>query len=347
MVLHGIKRLFIGNSARKNAERINAVDRFIAETRAKEIIAKYGKSSLDPFKVWEDKSYYFSKTKESFIAYRIEADYALVLGDPVGPDFEIKVIIKEFETLCKESKLKLAFFQTEANHLEIYDQLGFKKIKMGDEGIADINSYELKGKKGRKIRNRIKKFEKLNVSIQIHNQPSDELMQEIQAISNEWLKIPGKKERSFSLGHFDYDYVKSTTVITANNENGKVIAFLNLLPSGKKGEMIVDLMRRKLSAPSGIMDYLFIKLFLESAESEIKRINIGLAPMSGFSKDEEPSLEEIAIHGLFQNLNFIFSYKGLREYKDKYANIWEPRYLIFKNHLQLPSLALVINKTFS
>jgi len=39
--------------------------------RANAIIEKYGKSTFDYFKVWPDKSFFFSRSRESFISYRM------------------------------------------------------------------------------------------------------------------------------------------------------------------------------------------------------------------------------------------------------------------------------------
>ena len=41
----------------------------------------------------------------------------------------------------------------------------------------------------------------------------------------------------------------------------------------------------------------------------------------------------------FQCLNFLFSYRGLREYKSKFTTHWEPRYAIYRKPLDLPRLA--------
>jgi lysylphosphatidylglycerol synthetase-like protein (DUF2156 family) len=45
-----------------------------------------------------------------------------------------------------------------------------------------------------------------------------------------------------------------------------------------------------------------------------------------------------------QHMNFLFSYQGLRAYKAKYATTWEPRYVIYRNILNLPLLARAIGE---
>jgi lysylphosphatidylglycerol synthetase-like protein (DUF2156 family) len=66
--------------------------------------------------------------------------------------------------------------------------------------------------------------------------------------------------------------------------------------------------------------------------------------MSGFQENEEASPEEKAIHYLFQHLDFIFSFTGLRQYKAKFATSWEPRYVVYRNVFDLPGYARAIEK---
>jgi lysylphosphatidylglycerol synthetase-like protein (DUF2156 family) len=42
-------------------------------------------------------------------------------------------------------------------------------------------------------------------------------------------------------------------------------------------------------------------------------------------------------------MNFMFSYRGLRAYKAKFASRWEPRYVVYQNVFDLPRNALAIN----
>src|SRR6185295_11288920 len=140
------------------------------------------------------------------------------------------------------------------------------------------------------------------------------------------------------------DYVRSTTVLAAVDSENRILAFVNILPSYKSGEKTVDLMRRRTDAPNGIMDYLFGKLFLELKKDGYLRFNMGMVPMAGFQQNETGSTGERVIHHFFQRLNFVFSFSGLRAYKAKFASFWEPRYIVYRNVMDLPRMALALGK---
>ena len=57
---------------------------------ATEIVMKYARVPLDMFKLWPDKSYFFSSSGRCVIAYRVASKVAIALGDPVGGDAEIE-----------------------------------------------------------------------------------------------------------------------------------------------------------------------------------------------------------------------------------------------------------------
>ena len=79
-----------------------------------------------------------------------------------------------------------------------------------------------------------------------------------------------------------------------------MLAFVNIIPSPRKGEATIDLMRQRAVVPNGIMDHLFVRLFQDEREKGFTRFNLGLAPMSGF----EPDLAEI-LGAAFRDQGFL------------------------------------------
>lgn len=313
--------------------------------RAAEIVHRHGRSSLDYFKSWPDKSIFFAQSQNSFVAYRVGANFAVALGDPVGPEAEMEQTIREFMEFCRENDWGVAFHQTLPDFLELYQNCGLRKLKIGDDAIVDLAKFSLEGKERKEFRNIVNKMEKSGVRVTMYEPPvPEEIIKQIKEVSDEWLEIPGRRERRFTLGLFEPNYVRSTPVFVAAEREGKIFAFVNIIPSYAKGEATIDLMRRRTEAPHGVMDYLFVKLLLYFKEKGFTRYNFGMAPMSGFQEKEEASPEEKAIHYFFQHLNFMFSYTGLRAYKAKFASFWEPRYDVLRSLLDLPRLALAIRE---
>ena len=308
------------------------------------IVEHFGRSSLDYFKYWPDKSFFFSLNRDAFIAYRVGGRYALSLGDPVGPDEEVEGIIRSFAAMCSDNDWKPAFHQTLPDFLDTYRKIGFRRLKIGDEAVVELSEAYLREHLLKKFHHITSRLEKKRIHTIYYPPPvPDDILHGVREVSDEWLMIQGRRERGFTLGLFDPDYIRSTPVFTVADESERIQAFANIIPSYRKGETTIDLMRRREHAQSGIMDFLFVKLLLLSAEQGFERFTMGMAPMAGFREREEATAEERAIHTFFQHLNFLFSYRGLRSYKAKFATRWEPRYLIYQNPLDLPGLAVALN----
>jgi len=311
--------------------------------RAAEILEAHGRSSLDPFKLSSDKAYFFTPSGRTFLAYRMAGSFAVVLADPVGPEGEIPAIVRSFRVLCQENDWRLAFHQTLPDHLQHYRAEGFKKLKIGDEAIVELGEFSLEGKRMKHLRHYVNQFEKQGIRAVYHEPPvAEEVMAGVGEVSDDWLRIPGRRERGFTMGAFSVEEVRKTPVFAAVGPDGRALAFMNVIRSYAPGETTIDLMRHRRDAPDGAMDFLFIKLFEAQKRKGFTRFSQGMAPMSGFREGEEAGAEERAVQYFLQRLNFLFSYSGLLQYKAKFATRWEPRYTVYRNVVDLPRLAIAL-----
>jgi phosphatidylglycerol lysyltransferase len=311
---------------------------------ARKIVQQYARTPLDLFKLWPDKSYFFSPSQRCVIAYRVADNIAIALGDPVGPEQEIGPTVCKFLEMCRGNGWAVVFYQTLPDFVPLYRRFRLKKLKIGDNAMVDLSDFSLQGKSRRELRSKVRQLEAMGIHICEFQPPvPDDIISQLKAVSDQWLRIPGRRERSFTLGQFDPDYLRSKPLLVVMDSAGTVLAFINLI-SVDSTEITGDLMRRRTDAPNGIMDYLFLKLFLYAKGKGYARVSLGMAPMTGFQEREEATAEERAIHGLFQKLDFVFSFRGLHHYKAKFATSWEPRYLVYRNVLELPRTAFALRR---
>src|SRR4029079_239458 len=64
--------------------------------RAAGVLAEHGRTTQDFFKIWPDKSFFFSESGRSFVAFAVGNNFAVVLGDPSGPTEEFSGLIRKF-----------------------------------------------------------------------------------------------------------------------------------------------------------------------------------------------------------------------------------------------------------
>ena len=203
------------------------------KARAKEIVERYGCSSLARFALLDDKSYYFSPSGQSVIAYVPKGRGAIALGDPIGAKSDRSEAIAGFKRFCALNDWQPAFYQTLPDDLELYQSLNFKTLKIGEEATVDLKAFTLQGKAGKHLRTAVNKSKKLGYEVRFHAPPiADKLLQELRAISNEWLQHMAGSEKKFSVGWFDYNYLRHCEIVVVHNQQGNPvhlpILFLNI-----------------------------------------------------------------------------------------------------------------------
>ncbi|MEQ8225387.1 MAG: phosphatidylglycerol lysyltransferase domain-containing protein, partial [Candidatus Eremiobacterota bacterium] len=249
--------------------------------KAKSIVEAYGKSALSRLTLLDDKSFYFSHGN-SVISYVTSGGTALVLGDPIGPEEDIPKIIKEFQELCSKNDWKPAFFQTLPDNLEHYKNAGFRTLCIGQEAIVNLETFTLKGKAGKDLRPPLNKLTKLGYRAELHKPPlTDTLIGELKIISDEWLTMMHGTEKKFTLGWFDYEYIKNCPVMAVHGPEGDITAFANIIPIYSCNQSTIDLMRRKKKIENGTMDFLFISLLEWARENGNTGFSLGLCPFTG------------------------------------------------------------------
>ena len=309
------------------------------------IADRHGRTAQDFFKHWPDKSYYFSVSRQSFLGYRVAGHFALVLGDPVGPEGDLERTIAEFVSFCRERGWRLGFHQVSADFLPIYEGLGFHRLKVGDDAIVDLEKFCLVGSAMKEFRNTVNRLDRLGYRVERVDPPlADSLLADLHRISDNWLEIPGHRERQFTLGRFERSYVQSTPVYVAFDAEDHAVAFLNLVPSYRPGLATVDLMRRSHDGVNGLMDYLFAKVFLDLKQRQVKRFSLGMAPLSDQGDNHTAGLDERAVHWVMKRLPSLFRADSLRRFKAKYAHEWMPRYSLYQSRLDLPRLGLALRR---
>lgn len=304
---------------------------------AGEILDRYGNCSLDYFKLLPDKSYFFNQSKDGFIAYKTVLNVAIALGDATTAGEKLEALIKEYITFCRNNGWSVAFLQTTPAYLEIYRRCGLKDLKVGEDAVVPLKEFAEKTVNKKTFKSIIKKFDKEGYQLVKHQAPhSESLLDQVEEISKQWLSLPGRRERGFSLGQFDRQDLQKNNLYVLINKAGEAMAFVNEIRSYRPGEATIDMMRYKTSAENGTMDYLFAKLLLNLKEQGFTHFSLGLAALSGVGEDPTDGLYEKTLKQVYEHLNRFFSYKGLRNYKAKFEPIWEERFLVYEG--QTPKL---------
>ncbi|MCE5190573.1 MAG: flippase-like domain-containing protein [Actinomycetia bacterium] len=306
--------------------------------RATAIVERWGCSSLAAMNLLPDKVYRFSPGG-SVIAFAAENGYALALGDPIGPPDDFGPAVEDFKQLCAANDWTPIFYQTLPDGLDTYAAAGFKATKVGHEAIIDVATFSLAGGGAKKnIRNRIRHLEEEGFSAVVHEPPIPAaLMRELQEVSDEWLTMMNGTEKRYSLGWFLPEYISACPIMTVHAADGRVVAFANIVSEYQRPEITIDLMRHLPEAPSGTMDFMFVRLFEWcAARPGCQTFNLGLSSLADVGRETQDPAVEKALGLVYDHVNQFYNFQGLHAYKEKFDPRWEPRYLVYPSASDLP-----------
>ena len=285
-----------------------------------------------------DKFFLLSPERNAFIMYGVEGRSWIAMGDPVGPQNEWMELIWTFRELSDRYSGRTVFYEVAHENLHYYLDLGLNVLKLGEEARVALTTFSLEGSERKGLRYTQRKFEKEGFQFEVLSpQGVSNRLSELKEISDAWLAAKNTREKGFSLGFFNPDYLRNFPAAVVVNK-GQTVAFAIIWPGGKKEELSIDLMRFRQDAPPSVMEYLFIQVMLWGKQQGYNWFNLGMAPLAGLEDRTLAPLWNRLGAFVFQHGENFYNFQGLRQYKEKFIPEWRPKYLASPGGLALAQI---------
>ncbi|XAZ22804.1 bifunctional lysylphosphatidylglycerol flippase/synthetase MprF [Sinorhizobium sp. B11] len=297
-----------------------------AVRRAVEIVGKQDSADANLVRMG-DKSIMFSEKGDAFIMYGRQGRSWIALFDPIGDRHAVPELVWRFVEAARAAGCRAVFYQISPALLSHCADAGLRAFKLGELAVADLRTFEMKGGKWANLRQTASRAQRDGLEFAVI-EPVDipAVIDDLSAVSNAWLEHHNAKEKGFSLGAFDPDYVMSQPVGVLKKD-GRIVAFANILVTTAREEGTIDLMRFSPDAPKGAMDFLFVQIMEYLRAQGFTHFNLGMAPLSGMSKREVAPVWDRIGGTVFEHGERFYNFKGLRAFKSKFHPHWQPRYL--------------------
>jgi phosphatidylglycerol lysyltransferase len=282
-----------------------------------------------------DKSLLFG-TRGGALMYAVSGRSWIALGDPVGPAEDRSELVWRLKELADRHDGRTVFYEIGPHNLPLYVDLGLTLIKVGEEGRVPLATWSLEGGARSGQRRTLRSVERANRTFEIVP-PEDvpPLLPELRQVSDAWLVSKHTREKGFSLGLFDEQYIRRFPVAIVRGDRG-IDAFATLWLSGTRQELSLDLMRYAPGAPHGMMEYVITKLMLWGKAQGYAGFNLGMAPLSGLESRALAPLWSRFGALAFRHGEHFYNFRGLRQYKEQFGAVWEPKFLAVPGLLVLP-----------
>jgi phosphatidylglycerol lysyltransferase len=168
--------------------------------------------------------------------------------------------------------------------------------------------------------------------------------EQLEEISQEWLAEKRIGELGFTLGRFSLEALSGVPVFIAILQE-RIEAFCSWLPYRADTAVVLDLMRKRKDAVSGTMDFLICQSLQQLKSMGYSQASLANAPLANVSEPRRALDRGVAL--LFENMNAVYGYKNLFQFKKKFAPRWEGRYLIYPKGADLPRVAYALARVHS
>lgn len=289
--------------------------------------------------------HYYEEDGRKLLAfiYQVVNNKIIVMGEPIGREEYLDQGLRYFVDKCEKSALKPVFYEVGRKFTMMLHDYGYDFMKFGENAFLELEEFSLAGRKKSSLRNILNRFEKDGYKFELIDPPyDDKLLDRLEVISEKWLK--GIDEKGFSMGFFDRSYLSRSKLALVYDKYMDLAAFISIMPNYDDKILTIDLMRYDTDMNvNSMMDYLFLNLFIYGKDKGYKYFNLGMAPLSNVGINKSAYLPEKIASLIFKHADFLYPFKGLRNYKSKYASIWDGKYISFaKGNFILTSISAIL-----
>ena len=307
--------------------------------RAERVLARstHGNACL----LWTgDKRVLFSGAGNALLMFQVRGRSWVVMSDPVGDAAEFDDLLVRFVDEADRACGRPVLYSVREDLADLYRRHGLTLVKLGEEATVPLDGFSMEGGRRAKLRSECRASTRAGVEVEVVDPAGvDDLLPELAAVSDSWLAERNAREKRFSLGAFEPDYVRRFPVVVARLE-GRVVAFATLWTSGARHEVKIDLMRRLPDAPRTVMSHLFVEAMAWSKDAGYASFSLGMAPLSGLRTDGTGTFWDRAGHFLWSHGEHFYNFQGLRQFKERFDPVWETRYVASPGGPALPVMML-------
>jgi len=315
--------------------------------RVRAIFNEHSRHSLSAFAVQVDKHHYLVAEGRALVAFATHGSVAITCGDALAADEDFDSSVREYLELCSKNGWTGCFYEVAESRLPAYRVSGLRALKIAEEAVIELKEFGLAGNKRANLRAMVNKTAKTGMLVRRYNrsrQPDAGVDEQLEAISQEWLAEKRLGELGFTIGRFSLEALEKVPAFVGA-VGDRIEAFCSWLPYRQGEAVVLDLMRKRSTAPAGSMDFLLAHSLLQLQSAGYKEASLANAPLANVADPKGTLDRGVAL--LFENLNSFYGYKNLFQFKKKFAPRWEGRYLIYPKGTDLLTITYALARVHS
>jgi lysyl-tRNA synthetase class 2 len=315
---------------RRLSSAASSRERRLAEIRAREIVRRHGRGTLDYFALRDDKQFFFFR--DSLVAYAVYGGVALVSPDPIGPEAERSEVFGAFRDFAEAHGWTIGVMAAGQEWLGVYHSAGLHGIYLGDEAIVDCQTFSLEGHKMKGLRQACSRLARYGYTVEYFDPATMDPARVTEIVELISLLRRGGGERGFSmmLGRLFDPKDKGLLLTVVYGPDQRAAAVCQFVPSpGIKGYSL-DLMRRDPGDhPNGLIDFALCSTIAHLGGLGFHGLSLNFAAFRSVLDGEKDTTFTRVERWALKRLSGILPIESLWSFNSKYHPTWLPRYLVY------------------
>ena len=340
----GMATLFAALAVLFRSQRTASVLPAADERRVRALLAEHGEvDSLGYFATRRDKAVLFSASGKAGISYRVVGGVCLASGDPLGDPEAWGPAIERWLGMCRDYTWRPAVIGTGERGARAYARAGLKVLRLGDEAVLDLSTFNLEGREMRPVRQAVNRLHRAGYRVRIRRQEeiSAEEMAEVAHRAARWRGSDTERGFSMALGRWGDPADGACVLVEAVSADGEVCAMLSLVPWGRTG-LSLEAMRRSPESDNGLVELMISSLARSGGRGAtpagLQRISLNFAVFrevfeEGARLGAGPVLR--FWRGILLFLSRWWQLESLYRSNAKYQPDWVPRFIGFGDRRDL------------
>ena len=306
-------------------------ERRIAELRAREIVRRHGRGTLDYFALRDDKQFFFFR--DSLVAYAVYGGVALISPDPIGPEAERSEAFSAFRAYAEARGWTIGVMGAGDDWLPIYHAAGLHYLYMGDEAIVNCQTFSLEGGKMKGLRQACTRLARHGYRVEFLDPATIDPARVTQILELISMLRRGEGERGFSmmLGRLFDPKDKGLLLTVVTGPDGRAAAVCQFVPSPAINGYSLDLMRRDPGEhPNGLIDFALCSTIEHLRAQGARGLSLNFAAFRSVLDGErgDGTFTRVERWAL-KRLSGILPIETLWTFNAKYLPQWLPRYFVY------------------
>ena len=317
--------------------------------RARAVVDRWGRGTLDYFALRSDKSFFFSG--ETVVAYGVYGGVCLVSPDPIGPAGDRSGAWAAFRAFAYSQGWSLGVMGAGEDWLPVYRSSGMHDMYVGDEAVVDVTRLDLSGGRHKALRQAVNRIAKYGYTVSFHDPRLLDADQRRTVASVMEKSRRGDVERGFSmtLGRlFDTDD-RDLLLAVAWGPDGVPVAFCQYVPAPGIDGYSLDLMRRDAGEhPNGLIDFLVVETARHLRERGMRHLGLNFATMRAVLAGESgENVTQRVERWVLRRLSGSMQIESLWRFNAKFDPAWLPRYLVYDAPEHLLQIGMAVARAES